>query len=171
MLSWMWGIESRSSLNSSVSRVALDLKLHLWKVTYLCMFVCYIKPAWCPTACEAFTLILTVNLIKGRVSCHFNHLRNRRNWESVSPLLGGPRKSDCVQHCSSQRCVCSRSLGSTRGLWQSGRAHFLSQRETLQYSPGNKTPGIIFADFCGVVFGQHPGTGNHGFSWVCTGWE
>lgn len=42
------------------------------------------------------------------------------------------------------------------GPVQPGQAHFLSQRETLQYSSGNKTPRIIFADFCGVVFWTTP---------------
>ena len=51
------------------------------------------------------------------------------------------------------------------GLLQSGQAHFLSQWETLQvFLLRQKTPRIIFADFCRVVFGQHPGTGNHSFS-------
>ena len=48
---------------------------------------------------------------------------------------------------------------------QSEQAYFLSQWETLQvFLLKQKTPRIIFADFCRVVFGQHPGTGNHSFS-------
>lgn len=40
---------------------------------------------------------------------------------------------------------------------------FLSGKHS-KYSSWNKTPRIIFADFCGVIFGQHPGTGSHSFS-------
>lgn len=42
--------------------------------------------------------------------------------------------------------------------------HFLSQWRLSKSPSPNKTPRIIFADFCGVIFGQHPGTGNHSCS-------
>lgn len=63
-----------------------------------------------------------------------------------------------------QHCACSGSAGSTLDALQSGRAISFLSGKLSKSSSQNKTPRIIFADFCGVIFGQHPGTGNHSCS-------